>query len=293
MDQIKLLREPCKIHIVRVFGFTLLGYIPIIIHTVMNISISLAQMKIHLGAVAANVERAKSMIVAAKSRGSHLVLLPELWTSGYDLEHTQRHARTNLDVIEEIASLAAGENIWIGGSYILERNAALYNTFVLLSPDGSRWQYEKIHLFRLMDEHLWLNPGDQMVAVDIEQNPTGLAICYDLRFPEIFRHYATGGAQMIVISAEWPAKRVNHWQVLLRARAIENQVFMAAVNSVGETGGEIFGGCSAIVSPAGEVLAEGSAHEEELLTAAIDLEEVAHARAYIPILSDRRPDIYG
>jgi omega-amidase len=259
----------------------------------MMLSISLAQMKIQLGAVDANVQSALQMIAAAKAQGSGLVLLPELWTSGYDLTNTRQHAQANLDVVEEMARAAAAHSLLIGGSYILERDGGLYNTFVLQDPSGARWQYEKIHLFRLMDEHLWLSPGDQMVAAEIEQSPAGIAICYDLRFPELFRYYATRGAQVILLSAEWPARRTPHWQVLLRARAIENQVFFAAVNSVGETGDEVFGGRSAIVSPWGEVLVEGSDNEEALLTAAVDLEEVIRVRSHIPILTDRRPDIYG
>jgi omega-amidase len=259
----------------------------------MMLTISLVQMKIELDAVTANVRRAQQLIVEAKARGSGLVLLPELWTSGYDLENTLQHAQANIEVVNEMAQTADEHNLFIGGSYILERDGALYNTFVLLGPNNLRSQYEKIHLFRLMDEHLWLSPGDRMVIANIEQNPAGIAICYDLRFPEIFRHYAIRGVRLILLSAEWPAKRSAHWQVLLRARAIENQVFFAAVNSVGETGGEVFGGRSAIISPTGEVLVEGSAQEEELLTAEVNLEEVLHARSNIPILSDRRPDIYG
>jgi omega-amidase len=259
----------------------------------MMLSISLAQMHIQLSAVEANYNRALTLLSAAQQRSSHLILFPELWTSGYDLQNSRQHARTNLDILDRLSAEASSQNMYIGGSYLLERAGGLYNTFVLLAPGGQRWQYEKIHLFRLMDEHLWLSPGDQLSAGEVHQNQAGIAICYDLRFPELFRQYATAGAALMLLSAEWPAKRTPHWQVLLRARAIENQFFLAAVNSVGVTGGETFGGSSAVISPWGEVLVEGSATEEDLLTTAVDLEEVSRVRALIPILSDRRPDIYG
>jgi omega-amidase len=259
----------------------------------MMLSICLAQLHIRLGAVQANFEHALDMTAAAKTRGSQLILFPELWTSGYDLANARQHAHTNLDVLDQLTAEASRKDVFIGGSYLLERNGGVYNTFVLIAPDGARWCYEKIHLFRLMDEHRWLNPGDQMTAADIVGYSTGLAICYDLRFPELFRHYAANGATSVLLSAEWPAKRNSHWQVLLRARAIENQIFLAAVNSTGETGGELFGGRSAIISPWGDMLVEGSTSEEELLVAEIDLSEVEQVRSLIPILSDRRPDIYG
>jgi omega-amidase len=288
----ELLHKQRELLVIWVSFFMLLGYLPIIIHPNMMLTVSLAQMKIQLGALEANTARALQMITAAKERDSRLILFPELWTSGYDLTNARQHAHTNRAVLDRLAAEAAQKDMFIGGSYLLEREGDVFNTFVLIAPDGSRWGYEKIHLFRLMDEHLWLTPGNQMVTAPIGPHPAGIAICYDLRFPELFRHYAAGGAQWVLLSAEWPSKRTTHWQVLLRARAIENQLFVLAVNNVGETGAETFGGCSALISPWGEVLVEGSADQEELLVASIVLDEVDQVRAHIPILSDRRPDLY-
>jgi len=259
----------------------------------MNLTVSLAQMNIQLGAVEANYNNAVKMIASAVEQKSQFILFPELWTSGYDLTNAHNHARSNRMILDRLTAAAAEKNLFIGGSYLLERRESLYNTFVLIAPDGARWQYEKIHLFRLMDEHLWLSPGNQTVTADIGTCIAGMAICYDLRFPELFRHYALKSAACIFLPAEWPSKRAVHWQVLLKARAIESQVFIAAVNSVGVTGNETFGGRSAIISPWGEVLSEGAADREELITTVIDLSEVDKIRAQIPVLSDRRPDIYG
>jgi omega-amidase len=259
----------------------------------MMLTISLAQMNILLGSIEANYARAVEMIAGAKERGSQLILLPELWTSGYDLAKTQEHARSNELMVDHLAEEAAEKNIFIGGSFLLQRNQGLYNTFVLIAPDGQRWQYEKLHLFRLMDEHLWLTPGNHTETASVAGNQIGMAICYDLRFPELFRQYALEGVSLILLPAEWPARRIAHWQVLLKARAIENQVFIAGVNTVGVTGSETFGGFSAVISPWGEMLVEGSGKEEELLTTTIDLSEIDQVRSQIPILSDRRPDIYG
>lgn len=122
---------------------------------------------------------------------------------------------------------------------------------------------------------------------------TGLAICYDLRFPEMFRRYALDGVQTMIISAEWPLQRIEHWQTLLRARAIENQCFVIAANCVGQCGGENFGGRSAVISPWGEVLVEGQSDQPELLTVTFDTGQVDEVRRRIPVLIDRRPDLYG
>ena len=152
--------------------------------------------------------------------------------------------------------------------------------------------YRKIHLFRLFDEHKWLGEGETPVALELPWGTTGLAICYDLRFPELFRRYAVAdGAKLIILCAEWPAVRVEHWRSLLIARAIENQCFVAATNACGETGGTLFGGHSMIIDPWGAVIAEAG-ENEGLVTAAFDLADVDAARQAIPVFEDRRPDAY-
>lgn len=258
----------------------------------MKVTISLAQTNIQLGLPERNLELASSAILEAASRGSQLVLLPELWSTGYDLENGSVHAQNNIHLLEKLQYLSTQHSLYIGGSFLLSDKDLVYNTFVLLSPAGERTIYRKIHLFRLMNENRWLQPGDRLAQAALPFGQCGLSICYDLRFPEIFRCYALGGAQILLLAAEWPLARVEHWKTLTRARAIENQVFVAAVNSVGVTGPETFGGSSVILSPSGEALAEADASQETLLTTEIDLDDVAKIRSQIPIFEDRRPDIY-
>jgi predicted amidohydrolase len=151
--------------------------------------------------------------------------------------------------------------------------------------------YRKLHLFRLMNEDQWLQPGSAPLALDLPWGNTGIAICYDLRFPELFRRYAVDGAKLIVLSAEWPLERIEHWRALLRARAIENQCYIVACNSAGETGETVFGGHSMIVDPWGKVVIEGG-EAPMLLTAEIELDLVDEVRKRIPVFDDRRTDIY-
>lgn len=258
----------------------------------MKASISLAQMNILLGRPLQNLEIACAAVEEAARRGSSLLLLPELWSSGYDLSNGRLHAQTNRQILDRLQALATERKIFIGGSLLLEGDQGIYNTFVLLSPDREPVTYRKIHLFRLMDEEKWLQPGETPVRFSSTLGETGLAVCYDLRFPELFRGYALNGVQITLLVSEWPLRRIEHWKILLRARAVENQMFLAAVNSVGQTGDETFGGASAVISPWGETLVEGDSSSEALLTAEIDLDQVAEVRGRIPVFADRRPDIY-
>jgi predicted amidohydrolase len=162
----------------------------------------------------------------------------------------------------------------------------------VFDSDGELWPvYRKIHRFRLLEEEKWLGAGEKLIIADTHWGKVGLAICYDLRFPEMFQPYGEAGARLLLIVAEWPVKRVRHWSKLLQARAIENQMFVAGVNKVGESMGVRLGGQSAIVDPWGEPVVEGG-QEELLLTAEIDLNEADKVRRVIPVFEDRKPQIY-
>lgn len=260
----------------------------------MPFTLSLAQTDIALGDPEANFERIRAWTVEAARRGSALVVFPELWSTGYDLENWQRHASAPGEgMFARLSALAREHHIALGGSVLEARAGRAYNAFALFDADGHALAtYRKVHLFRLMDEEKWLAPGERLELVEAEWGLTGLAICYDLRFPELFRSYALRGARLVVVPAEWPSRRAAHWKALLRARAIENQMFVAGCNRVGETKGEHFGGGSAVIDPWGEAVIEGGA-APTLLTTEVDLGEVERVRQRIPVFEDRRPDVYG
>jgi len=151
--------------------------------------------------------------------------------------------------------------------------------------------YRKVHLFRMLNEEQYLKAGDHLVIAETEWGEIGMATCYDLRFPEIFRAYSVRGVELILVVAEWAQRRVAHWSQLLQARAIENQCFVAAVNKVGVSQGEKLGGFSAVINPMGEYLVQGG-EEEELLSAEINLKEVKKTRRWMPVMQDRKPKVY-
>lgn len=259
-----------------------------------TLKISLGQMDVKLGRPQENLAAAARFAAQAAAQNADVLVLPELWSTGYALEHAAGYAaRLNEGIFAETAVLARRRHLHIIGSCLSDLGEGkVGNTAVLFNHRGEILAgYSKIHLFRLMDEQQFLTAGDALALAETAWGKMGLAICYDLRFPEQFRGLALAGAVLTFLPAEWPHPRLAHWQTLLRARAIENQMFMVACNRVGRAGGAHFCGHSCIIDPWGEALVEGG-EEEMLLTAEIDLDKVTAVRRTIPVFKDRRPEIY-
>jgi predicted amidohydrolase len=254
--------------------------------------IALAQIKLGCGTQAENLEKTEDWCRQAADQGADLILLPELWASGYDIKNGEKHAsRTGEGSFLAMENWALKYGISIGGSLLEQADQGIYNTFALYHPDQSPPAfYRKTHLFGLLGEDKWLLAGDKPVLVDTPWGKTGLAICYDLRFPHMFRWYAQRGATFILISAVWPQKRIPQWQELLKARAIENQVFIGAVNRTGKLDDEKLGGSSVLVDPMGLVRPDFH-RREELMVQSIDFQEVRKVRDWMGVLDDQRSDL--
>lgn len=259
-----------------------------------KLTISLGQMNIALGDTRKNLVTVEDYITEAAHRKSHVLLLPELWSTGYALDRAKELSNPlNVGIFAQLATLATQNKISIVGSVLEKRGLEVSNSGTFFAPNGKLLGvYRKMHLFRLMEEDRWLQPGSAPLLMELPWGLTGMAICYDLRFPELFRRYAVQGAKLIVIPAEWPIERIDHWRALLIARAIENQCFIAATNSVGQTGDKNFGGHSMIVDPWGKVVVEYG-ETPGIATAEIDLDLVEIVRNRIPVFEDRRSDIFG
>lgn len=265
----------------------------------MNLTVSLAQMKVVPSRPEENLRRAEALIAEAAQRGSDLVCLPEMWTTGFAWSYLTEAALEHERVIGRVAALARRYRIWISGSLpALNDDGRVTNTSILFTAQGERAAlYRKAHLFSLMHEDRHLAAGDRLACVDTPWGRIGLAICYDLRFPELFRTYALQGARLVLLPAAFPHPRLDHWQVLLRARAIENQMYLIGVNRVGT---EAFGpddrvdyfGDSSVIDPWGGTVAEAGGTGEEFLTATIDLDRVDEVRSRMTVLGDRRPELY-
>jgi len=259
--------------------------------------VALIQMDIVPGDPDANFRHAAVKIGEALSDETKpdVIVLPEMWNTGYALERIggiadrngERTRRTFSDMAKK-----AGVHI-IAGSVADADSGRVRNTIYAFDREGRMHaRYSKIHLFRLMDEHHYLSPGDEIGRLSIDGHAAGMMICYDIRFPELARNIALGGAKILFVPAQWPNPRLHHWRTLLMARAIENQMYVCAVNRVGSDGKSDFFGHSMIIDPWGEVLAE-SGEAEDIVSAALDLSKVDEVRSRIPVFSDRRPELYG
>lgn len=264
----------------------------------MRLVISVGQMDVHAGEPETNLACVREWTAEAARRGSDLVVFPELWDTGFALDRAfDLGTPLGEGRFAEVAALAREHGIHIAGSMLEvaeadgERRA--YNTAVWYTPEGEiAGVYRKLHLFPLMDEDRFLTPGDAPCALDAPWGQTGLATCYDLRFPELFRGYALGGAVMALIPAQWAQARIDVWRTLLRARAIENQMVVVGCNRTGADGDERFGGRSAVLDARGDVIVEAG-ESAVLLTAEVDFAHVAEVRRHIPVFENRRPDVYG
>lgn len=261
----------------------------------MELRVALGQMDIALGDPDANLKTVQALAAQAAEGGAEVLLLPELWGSGYDLARAPELAdELNTGLFAAVAALARHYRMAICGS-LLEWDAPeerAYNTATLYDANGAlQGRYRKIHRFGPMNEDQYLGAGEDAPLLGMPWGATAMAICYDLRFPELFRRYAVDGARVMLLPAEWPSPRIEHWRTLVRARAIENQAFVIACNRVGADRSNTFGGFSQVVDPWGNVLIEGGS-DAGLLHATLNLELVAEARSRIPVLSDRRPGLY-
>lgn len=259
-----------------------------------RLTVSLAQMPIVLGEVKRNYAVMEKLVADAAARNSKLIVLPELWSTGYDLKNAKNYAdEMNKGMFAQISKLATQYKIAIVGSLLEKRGLEVANSMPFFAPNGRMMGiYRKIHLFQLMEEDQWLQPGSSPLTIDLPWGATGLAICYDLRFPELLRRYAVEDqVTMVIIPAEWPLARIEHWRALLVARAIENQCFVVATNTAGQIGDTMFGGHSMIVDPWGKIVVEAG-EDPQLLTVDIELDRVKEAREKIPVFDDRRDELY-
>jgi len=261
-------------------------------------TISLAQMEIIPSHPEENLQKGEGFIAEAARRGSDLVCFPEMWTTGFPWEEIEGLARRHAGIVNSLSLFARDYRIWINGSLpVLTEHGRAANTSILIDPEGqTAGIYRKAHLFSLFHEERFIEAGNSLCLVDAPWGRTGLSICYDIRFPELYRTYALKGAEMVLSPMAFPYPRLGHWKILSRARAIENQLYLVATNRVGHedmgSEGEVtYFGSSVIIDPWGETVVEGS-DEEELLTATIDLTRVGEVRAAMRVLGDRRPDLY-
>lgn len=226
-----------------------------------------------------------------RARGADLIVLPELWNIGfmsfdrYMPESEDKNGPTLTTFRELAKEMKAHMHT---GSFVEKEGSAYYNSSYLISPKGEIIaNYRKLHLFGYNSKETQiLTRGNDVVVAKTPLGNFGLATCYDLRFPELFRRMVEKEAEIFIVCSAWPYPRLEHWIMLNRVRALENQCFLVSANSVGMNMGTQFVGHSMIVNPWGVILSSGG-DDEVILRAEIDLNEIKSARERFPALADR------
>ncbi|XP_013922522.1 PREDICTED: omega-amidase NIT2 [Thamnophis sirtalis] len=265
----------------------------------------LALIQLHVSAVKTdNLNRACRLVKTAAEQGAKIVILPECFNCPYGTKYFPEYAeKIPGDCTQKLSDIAKECGIYLIGGSIPEDDAGkLYNTCTAFGPDGTMLaKYRKIHLFDIdvpgkirFQESETLSPGDKFSVFETPYCKIGIGICYDIRFPELAQIYTQKGCKLLVYPGAFnlttgPA----HWELLQRGRAVDNQVYVATASPArDETGSYVAWGHSTVVNPWGEVIAKAGT-EETIVYAEIDLKKAEEIREQIPILSQKRSDLYA
>ncbi len=245
------------------------------------------QLAIKPANVQANLSKAEGMLNELAKRNCRIAVLPEMWSCSFPYPVLCEMAGETPAVLERLRHLAKSLNMAIVGSLPEAEERKIYNTDYLIDTTGEiTGTYRKVHLFSLYGEHKKFGRGESAKVFETTLGKIGLMICYDLRFPEFSRKMALEGAEILCVSSLWPFIRIENWSVLLRARAIENQLFVIGCNGCGTEEKITWGGGSAIVSALGTVVAQAGT-DEQIIAGVLDTGEMEEFRKLIPCFQDR------
>ena len=259
--------------------------------------ISVAQISCSLGDPEANLSKVREFSRRAKDAGAELIVFPEMTDTGYSMPVIRKHANHwKSGFVPGLQEIASKLSIAIVSGVSERDGSSIYNSQVIVDTKGDIvGKYRKTHLYAVapVEEQTCFAPGDAFVSFALGGLRFGFSICYDLRFPEMYRKMSTEqkiGA--FIISSAWPFPRLEHFRTLTQARAIENQAYVIASNRVGKDDELWFCGSSAIIDPRGVVIAAASADREELIYAELSQELVDSVRQRVQSLGHRRQDLY-
>ena len=259
--------------------------------------IAVAQISCSLGNPEANLLKVRDFSGRAKAAGAELIVFPEMTDTGYSMPVIRARANHwNSGFVPGLQEIARKLSIAIVSGVSERDGSSIYNSQVLIDSRGQTpAKYRKTHLYAVapVEEQTCFAPGDSFASFELVGLHFGFSICYDLRFPEMYRKLATEqkvGA--FIVSSAWPFPRVEHFRILAMARAIENQSYVVASNRVGKDDELWFCGSSAIIDPRGVVIAAASADREELIHADLSGELVLSVRSRVESFAHRREDLY-
>ena len=250
------------------------------------------------GDVDGNLEKAERGLRDAADQGALLAVLPEMWTTSFVPEITPALVARSKAAEKHMVRLSAQLGMVVVGGGLVQEDGQTYNRALLVDHGKIVGEYRKIHLFSLHGEDKVHDSGSEPLIADTSAGRIGVVICYDIRFPELIRYYFYHKVEILVVPAQWPESRTRHWRIMLKARAIENEMFIVGSNRTGQEeslkNGDLltFPGDSRIIDPMGEVLAAG-AGENGAVIGEIELRRVRIMRRILPVAKDRRPQLYA
>ncbi|GAB1476340.1 carbon-nitrogen hydrolase [Bacillota bacterium] len=262
-----------------------------------KIKIALAQMECELGNKEVNINKALDYVKQASIEGADIICLPELTVSGYNLDVLKDDLKElsdtlTGDTVKTFKNAASQNKIHIIIPLILNENDVIKNSAVLIDDEGNvMGQYNKNHMFG--QEGLYFGRDNQYPVFETKFGRIGILICYDINFPEPARVLALSGVEVILVAAAWRIQDADKWDMLTNVRALENTVFVAAVNAYAEYENLTLFGHSKVISPVGKVLAESNKKGAELIIHQIDLDDIKTERQGNPYLKDRLPKGYS
>ncbi|MFO1077674.1 MAG: nitrilase-related carbon-nitrogen hydrolase [Planctomycetota bacterium] len=255
------------------------------------------QIDVRPGDVAANLAAMSEGLAEAVDAGARLCVLPELWSTSFVPTFPDALVAAAEAAEGALRDLSARHDLVLVGSAIERDDDRVFNTARVYEGGDLRGSYRKIHLFSPNAEHRHHTAGDAPLVVPTKLGLLGVLICYDLRFPELSRYYFHRGVEILAVPGQWPEARSQHWRTLLRARAIENEMFVVGCNRTGQEpsqkGGEpmTFPGDGRIIDPTGEILASGSG-EAGTVIGEIERRKVRTMHRILPVERDQRPSVY-
>ncbi|HEX5242919.1 MAG TPA: nitrilase-related carbon-nitrogen hydrolase [Tepidisphaeraceae bacterium] len=242
---------------------------------------------------AANIEKVRRLLDRAHIPEGAMLVLPEMFATGFSMDVEQTAGISISNTNEFLGALSRDRKACVvAGVVSRQQNGKPVNEAAVYLPDGKALRYQKIHPFTPGGESAQYDAGKQLLLFDWQGFKVAPFVCYDLRFPEVFRAATHRGAQVLIDIANWPVARQEHWTTLLRARAIENQAYMIGVNRCGKDPSFSYAGGSQIIGPRGGIIADAGPREG-IITASLCLDALNEYRRELPFLADLRPEFLG
>jgi predicted amidohydrolase len=260
----------------------------------MKVRIAGIQMDLHTGYVEENLKRATKLVEQTTRFLPNFLVFPEMFATGFAFNEFKLFAEKYRESFDAFFRKCAAQTsaYVIGGSIPEAESGKLYNTCFIYSPEGEKIaRYRKVHPFPLTGEDQFFEHGKELLVLPTPYGKISVAICYDLRFPELIRAKTLKGAEILFVPSQFPKPRDDHWEIVLRARAIENQIFVVGINRIGGQTLKHFGK-SMVINPNGKII-QRLGEKEGILKAEIDTAEITQARNFIPHLKHRKPHVYN